>query len=96
MPPITLNGRTYRLPSRPTVVICVDGCDPAYIEAGLEAGVLPTVARWRKAGFYALAEAAMPTFSGKDIFSAAEMMSRARACAGDWEKLGVELATVGC
>ena len=69
MPPITLNGRTYRLPSRPTVVICVDGCDPAYIEAGLEAGVLPTVARWRKAGFYALADAVMPTFTNPNNLS---------------------------
>jgi hypothetical protein len=32
-------------------------------------------------------EAAMPTFSGKEAFSAAEMMVLARACAGDREKL---------
>ena len=69
MEPITLNGRTYRLPSRPTVVICADGCDPAYLEAGLEAGVLPTVARWRKSGFYALAEAVMPTFTNPNNLS---------------------------
>ena len=42
---IDLNGRSYRLPTRPTVVICADGCDPAYVEAGLAAGVLPTVGR---------------------------------------------------
>ena len=69
MPPIELNGRTYRLPSRPTVVICADGCDPAYIEAGLAAGALPTVARWHAAGFYALAEAAMPTFTNPNNLS---------------------------
>jgi phosphonoacetate hydrolase len=51
------------------VVICADGCDPAYIEAGLMAGVLPTVARWRAAGFYALAEAAMPTFTNPNNLS---------------------------
>jgi phosphonoacetate hydrolase len=51
------------------VVICADGCDPAYLEAGLAAGVLPTVARWRKAGFYALAEAAMPTFTNPNNLS---------------------------
>ena len=34
---IELNGRTYRLPEHPTVVICADGCDPSYIEAGLAA-----------------------------------------------------------
>src|SRR3954452_14167777 len=66
---VELNGRTYRLPSRPTVVICADGCDPAYIEAGLAAGVLPTVARWRRDGFYALADAAMPTFTNPNNLS---------------------------
>src|SRR5437762_9945800 len=66
---IELNGRSYRLPARPVVVICADGCDPAYLEAGLQAGVLPTVALWRKAGFYELAEAAMPTFTNPNNLS---------------------------
>jgi len=35
---IELNGRKYRLPSRPVVVICADGFDPAYLDAGLAAG----------------------------------------------------------
>ncbi len=25
---VTVNARTYRLPQRPTVVVCVDGCEP--------------------------------------------------------------------
>src|SRR4051812_11051499 len=67
--PIELHGRTYRPPPRPTVVICADGCDPAYIEAGLKAGVLPTIARWRRDGFYALADAAMPSFTNPNNLS---------------------------
>jgi phosphonoacetate hydrolase len=51
------------------VVICADGCDPAYIDSGLAAGMLPTVARWRESGFYALAEAAMPTFTNPNNLS---------------------------
>src|SRR6202049_198599 len=66
---IELNGRSYRLPTRPTVVICADGCDPAYLEAGIAAGVSPTVARWREAGHFALAEAAMPTFTNPNNMS---------------------------
>lgn len=66
---IELNGLIYRPPSRPTVVICADGCDPAYIDAGLAAGVLPTIARWRRDGFYALADAAMPTFTNPNNLS---------------------------
>ena len=69
MKSVELNGRQYRLASRPTVVICADGCDPAYIEAGIAAGVLPTVARWREGGYYALAEAAMPTFTNPNNMS---------------------------
>ena len=69
MQQIELHDRTYRQPSAPTVVICADGCDPAYIEAGLAAGVLPTIARWRRDGFYALAAAAMPTFTNPNNLS---------------------------
>src|SRR5438445_4839262 len=69
MEAMELNGRPYRLPTRPTVVICADGCDPAYLEAGLGAGVLPTIARWREAGFYALADAVMSTFTNPNNLS---------------------------
>ena len=66
---IELNGRTYRAPTQPTVVICADGCDPSYLEAGLRAGVLPAVARFRDAGFYGVADAAMPTFTNPNNLS---------------------------
>jgi phosphonoacetate hydrolase len=66
---VELNGREYRLPARPVVVICADGCDPAYIEAGLATGVLPTIAGWRDNGFYALADAVMPTFTNPNNMS---------------------------
>ena len=66
---IELHSRRYRLPTRATVVICADGCDPAYIVAGIAAGVLPTIARWRRGGFYALADAVMPTFTNPNNLS---------------------------
>src|SRR5882757_11493 len=69
MNPVELNGRQYRLPSRPVVVICADGCDPAYIESGLAGGVLPTIAKWRDDSFYALADAVMPTFTNPNNMS---------------------------
>ena len=69
MEPISLHGRFYCRPRRPTVVICADGCDPAYLEVGLKAGVLPTIARWQKAAFYTLADAAMPTFTNPNNLS---------------------------
>jgi phosphonoacetate hydrolase len=69
MDSIRLHSRLYRLPTRPTVVICADGCDPSYVEAGLAAGMLPTVAHWREGGFYALADAVMPTFTNPNNLS---------------------------
>jgi phosphonoacetate hydrolase len=66
---VQLNGRDYRLPAHPTVVICADGCDPSYVEAGLKAGVLPNMAHWRERGFYALCDAAMPTFTNPNNLS---------------------------
>ncbi|HXO01706.1 MAG TPA: phosphonoacetate hydrolase [Stellaceae bacterium] len=69
MEQIALNGRFYRRPARPTVVICADGCDPAYLDAGIAAGVLPTIAGFREHGFFGFADAAMPTFTNPNNIS---------------------------
>ena len=69
MEQIALNGRFYRRPARPTVVICADGCDPAYLDAGISAGVLPTIAGFREHGFFGFADAAMPTFTNPNNIS---------------------------
>src|SRR5581483_2490831 len=69
MSDVTVNGRRYRLPVRPTVVVCFDGCDPAYIERGLADGILPTIAGFLKGGFYALADAVVPTFTNPNNVS---------------------------
>jgi phosphonoacetate hydrolase len=42
---VTVNGRDYRLPSRPTVVFTIDGGAPVYLEDGLERGLLPRLGR---------------------------------------------------
>jgi phosphonoacetate hydrolase len=69
METVALNGRIYRRPSRPTVVICADGCDPAYLDAGIAASVLPTIAGFRETGFFGVADAAMPTFTNPNNVS---------------------------
>jgi phosphonoacetate hydrolase len=38
---LTVNGRNYRPPSRPTVVITIDGCQPAYLDNGMARGLMP-------------------------------------------------------
>ena len=66
---IELNGRRYRKPQRPTVVICVDGCDPEYIEHGIPEGVFPTIGSFRRDGYLGTADAAMPTFTNPNNVS---------------------------
>ena len=66
---IELNERRYRKPERPTVVICVDGFDPAYVERGIADGILPTIARFAREGWLGTADAVMPTFTNPNNVS---------------------------
>jgi phosphonoacetate hydrolase len=63
MASVEVNGRRYRVPERPTVVVCFDGCDPEYIRRGLVDGILPTIAGLRQTGFVGEALAVVPTFT---------------------------------
>ena len=40
---IKLNGVEYLWPKRPVVVVCIDGGDPEYIEAGFKDGIIPNI-----------------------------------------------------
>ena len=66
---IELNGRCYRKPLRPTVVVCVDGCDPEYIERGIADGVFPTIASFARRGHLGTADAVLPTFTNPNNVS---------------------------
>jgi len=66
---LTINGRTYDWPRRPVVVVCVDGCEPAYLDTAVAAGAAPALARFRAHGFARLATAAMPTFTNPNNVS---------------------------
>ena len=63
------NGRSYSWPQRPGVVICFDGCDPAYIAAASESGAIPVLDRMMRDGFGTTALAAMPTFTNPNNIS---------------------------
>ena len=60
---LEVNGTEYCRPGRPLVVVCIDGGDPAYIGHGLEAGILPNIARYMRDGFHTVAEGTMPSFT---------------------------------
>ena len=58
---IKVNGKTYRRPRKPLVVVCIDGGDPAYFDDGLARGCIPNVARFMANGFSAIAEGTVPS-----------------------------------
>src|SRR5262245_37807265 len=60
---IQLNGVRYRWPSRPVVVVVIDGGDPAYFEQGVRDGIIPNVARFMKDGFSTVANGDVPSFT---------------------------------
>ncbi len=66
---IELNGRRYRKPQRPTVVICVDGCDPEYLERGIPDGIFPTMSDFHREGYVGTADAVVPTFTNPNNVS---------------------------
>ena len=67
--PIHLQNRIYAPPSQPLVVVCIDGCDPAYIEQGLKDGILPHTKQFIETGFGTTAEAVVPTFTNPNNLS---------------------------
>jgi phosphonoacetate hydrolase len=69
MKEVICNGRTYAWPKAPTVVICLDGSEPGYIEETIKAGRAPTFARFMKDGGNTLAECVIPSFTNPNNLS---------------------------
>src|ERR1700691_481297 len=65
----SVNGRSYRPPSRPMAVICIDGCEPLYLERAVADGVMPVLARFQERGFSQLAKSALPSFTNPNNLS---------------------------
>ena len=41
--PIVANGRSYPIPKTAAITICLDGCEPAYLDAAIADGLMPTL-----------------------------------------------------
>jgi phosphonoacetate hydrolase len=68
---VTVNDRTYAMPARPAIVICLDGCEPAYLDEASKAGKTPVLDRIRKSGADALAHSVIPSFTNPNNMSIA-------------------------
>ena len=66
---VVVNGRAYRWMARPLVVVCVDGCEFAYIHRAIEAGVAPFLARMMQRGAAFEADCVVPSFTNPNNLS---------------------------
>jgi phosphonoacetate hydrolase len=69
MDQIAVNGRSYRMPSRPSVVVCVDGCEPDYIAQAVAGGHMPWMQTVLAHGTAVVADSVMPTFTNPNNLS---------------------------
>ena len=70
-PPVVANGRAYSWPKVPAVAICLDGCEPEYLEVAIAKGLMPTLARIRATGTDRLAHSVIPSFTNPNNLSIA-------------------------
>ena len=68
---VEVNGRTYAAPRTCAVAICLDGCEPAYLDAAMERGLMPNLARIRADGTDSLAHSVIPSFTNPNNMSIA-------------------------
>jgi len=66
---VTVNGRAYRWPERPLVVVCVDGCEPDYVNQAIEAGFAPWMASLDERGTCLTADCVVPSFTNPNNLS---------------------------
>lgn len=67
--PLTVNGRSYRPPGAPLVVVCVDGCEYDYISRAAAAGEAPFLARMLEEGAAFEADCVIPSFTNPNNMS---------------------------
>ena len=66
---ITVNQRAYRVPARPTVVVCVDGCEPDYIAQAVAHGRMPWLKQVLAEGTALVADCVIPSFTNPNNLS---------------------------
>ena len=64
-----VNARRYKLPTQPTVVVCVDGCEPDYIAQAVAHGQAPWLKRTLASGTALIADCVIPSFTNPNNLS---------------------------
>ena len=66
---ITVNSRAYKVPTRPVVVVCVDGCEPDYIAQAVAHGQMPWLKKVLAEGTVLIADCVIPSFTNPNNLS---------------------------
>jgi len=66
---VSLHGRTYRPPSGPVVIVCVDGCESDYVNLAIGAGAAPWFAGLATRGTCLTADCVIPSFTNPNNLS---------------------------
>ena len=64
-----VNGRNYALPRAPTVVVCVDGCEPDYLAQAVATGHMPWLKKTLAQGTGLTADCVVPSFTNPNNLS---------------------------
>ena len=66
---LNVNGRPYKLPTQPTVVVCVDGCEPDYLAQAVATGHMPWLKQTLALGSGLTADCVVPSFTNPNNLS---------------------------
>ena len=66
---LNVNARSYQLPKAPTVVVCVDGCEPDYLAQAVATGHMPWLKKTLAVGSGLIAECVVPSFTNPNNLS---------------------------
>jgi phosphonoacetate hydrolase len=68
---VAVNGRIYAWPRVPAIAICLDGCEPAYLDEAIKAGLMPALVRIKRKGTVRFAHSVIPSFTNPNNLSIA-------------------------
>ncbi len=68
---VTANDRSYPAPKVCAIAICLDGCEPEYLEKAIADGLMPNLARMKETGTDRLAHSVIPSFTNPNNLSIA-------------------------
>ncbi|WP_454817420.1 phosphonoacetate hydrolase [Labrys neptuniae] len=66
---VSANERNYAWPRVPAIAICLDGCEPDYLDEAIKAGLMPALERILQKGTASTAHSVIPSFTNPNNLS---------------------------